>query len=62
MEAENKKVCGVEGSGFDPWCVDCIHQNTVYIGRRTSDEIEYDGRQCLFGYKWERDAPYPDNF
>ena len=62
MEAQNKKVCGVEGPHFGPWCVDCIRQNAVYIGRKTSNEIEYDGKQCLLGYRWEEGAPYPDNF
>ena len=62
MEAKNKKVCGAEGPGFGPWCVDCIHQNKDYIGKRTSKEIQYDGKQCLFGYRWEENAPYPDDF
>lgn len=39
-----------------------IHQNVGYIRNKASSEIEYDGRQCLLGYKWEEGAPYPDDF
>ena len=56
MEDKTKGVCGAEGPGW-PWCVDCIHQNVDYIGDKVSSEIEYDGRQCLLGYKWEEGAP-----
>lgn len=56
------KVCGVEGPGFSPWCVDCVHQNKDYIEKRRSGEIELDGKQCLLGYRWEENAPYPDEF
>ena len=61
MEDKTKGVCGAEGPGW-PWGVDCIHQNVDYIGDKVSSEIEYDGRQCLLGYKWEEGAPYPDDF
>lgn len=60
--SEERKVCGVEGPGYNPWCVDCVHQNTEYIGKRTSQEIEYNGQQCLLGYAWKEGAPYPDDF
>ena len=56
-----KGVCGVEGPGW-PWCVDCVHGNMEYIGDKFSDQIEYDGRQCLLGHRWEEGAPYPDDF